>query len=269
MARHVLYTRLRRAELIDQLSRLPRILTGKESDRSGLARGFSLRLAVAFLQKVKLAFIVKARGGRDECGISWPPLTREYLAYGRGPKSTRTAGKLAPGGKDGFMSPAQLKQWQRDFARNLKWLAARNPPEVAKAKAAAMAWAAAKRAGVRTKLDVFGRRRHTILQDRGILFNSLQPGIINELGPDASYVPPGGQVVRLQPGSVAVGSNVAYAAFHQNGTRANHGEPGRGAIRRQLWPNGDQIPASWSEFFARHAAAGIPAAIKLIAEGKF
>lgn len=251
MPTHVIHTRLSRRELRGRLAALPQVLSGRAPDPLGIGRGFLLRLAVAFLSKIKLAFIVKARGGTDEAGISWPPLSKKYLAYGRGPKSTRTAGKLAPGGKDGFMSKAQLQQWRRTFARNLAWLAADMPLAEAKARAASIAWAQAKRAGVRTKLDVFGNREVEILRDRGLLFNSLSPGVLVEQGASAQYAPPENQIVDLVPGAIAVGSNVEYFKYHLK--------------RRPVWPKPEQIPASWHEDMNAAAKSGLPVAIELIA----
>lgn len=257
MPRYVIHTRLRRDELRTRLAEIPRILSGRLPDKLGIARGFMLRLAVAWLSKIKQAFIVKARGGTDECGISWPPLSKKYLAYGRGPKSTRTAGKLSPGGKDGFMSKAQLKQWRRTYARNLAWLATDLPLSEAKSQAARIAWAEAKRAGVKTKLEVFGNREVEILRDRGLLFNSLSPGVLSERGPSADYEPPEGQIVNLSPGELAVGSNVEYLKYHQ-GTPEKPG-------RRRIWPSASEIPVSWIEDMNETAASGLPIAIEMIA----
>ncbi|MGE3410127.1 MAG: hypothetical protein AB7I37_25310 [Pirellulales bacterium] len=259
MPRYVIYTRLSRSELKARLAQLPRILSGHVTDSLGIARGFKLRLAVAWLSKIKQAFIVKARGGTDECGISWPPLSPKYLAYGRGPKSTRTAGKHSPGGKDGFMSKTQLAAWRKIYARNLAWLAVDLPLVESKARAAQIAWAAMKRQGVKTKLQVFGSRVVEILRDRGLLFNSLSPGILSERGPDASYSPPDGQALIDNPGELLVGTNVDYAKYHQGDDE----QPGR----RRIWPRADEIPASWLEDFSETAASGIPVAIQMIARG--
>lgn len=279
MVREVIYTTVGRAALRRNLAAIPAMLAGEVPDRLGLARGFALRLAVAFLSRVKQAFIIKSRGGTDEAGIKWPPLTPEYLAYGRGPFSTRRAGKSAPGKvrggdrdgqqKDGFLSKKQMALWRAIYAQNLKWLAARHGLEDAKGRAAAIAWKQLKDQGARTKLAVFGSRNVPILHDYGTLFNSLSPGVLSEAGADASYTPTEAQVVEVFPGGLAVGSNVEYAKYHQGGTRRDHSEKGRGAIRRQLWPEPDQMPASWNEFIGRKAASGIPVAIRLIAAGAF
>lgn len=276
MPRYVIYTNAPADVIMARLAQIPAMCAGTLADPLGISRGLKLRVAVAFLELVKLAFLVKARGGTDEAGIKWPPLTKEYLAYGRGPFSTRRAGKQAPGKvrggprdgqqNDGFLSPAQMKTWRGIYAGNLKWLSARHPMEEAKSHAAAIAWARLKEMGAKTKLDVFGNRVVDILRDRGTLFNSLSPGVLTEMGPDAAYSPPYAQIVKIdEPGAMLVGSNVKTASIHQNGTRADHSEKGRGAIRRQLWPEPAQIPAAWQARFARTATRGLVAAVQLIA----
>ena len=277
MIREVIHSPVSPIALRQQLELLPAVIAGEAPDRMGVARGLSLRAAVMFLSLVKDAFIVKARGGADEAGIKWPPLTKEYLAYGRGPFSTRKAGKSAPGTvrggprhgqqKDGFLSKAQLKLWQQIYMRNLKWLALREPLDSAKSSAAKIAWTRLKALGAQTKIDVFGNRVVDILRDRGTLFNSISPGTLTENGPDASYTPPDAQVVELLPGAVLVGTNDVTATFHHRGTRKDHTEPGRGSIRRQLWPAADKMPESWLRQISRAASSGVPAAIRLIAQG--
>lgn len=241
-----IFVKPQQREEIKQLIRdLPAILSGRSPDQFGLAHGFKLRMAVMFFSNVKEAFIIKARGGTDVAGISWPKLTKKYLAYGRGPKSSRTAGGSSPGGKDGFMSPAQLKAWQRDYAQALAWLSAKiGFGRVAKSQAAAIAWSKAKARGVRTILEVFGNRDVEILRDRGILFNSLSPGVLSENGPDAFYSPPEDQVVEEQPSSLTVGTSVEYAKFHQDG-------------KRPLWPQDGSIPQEWVDDMVEVGISGL------------
>jgi hypothetical protein len=256
-----IYVRATRQQLKSELRRLVSILSGGQPDEGGIAHGFAMRLAYALLSKVKLAYIVKARGGTDECGISWPPLTKRYLAYQRGPKSDRTAGGLSPGGKDGFMSPGELAQWKRDYAGALTWMAAdEGLSEETKRRAAAWAWSRAKARGVRTKLDVFGSREHEILRDRDILLNSLSPGALTEAGADAHYIGPDGQIVEHNPGEVIVGSSVAYAGYHQHAKSEKR--------RRQIVPEPSQIPSSWWHFLASASTSGIEQAIRLLLGGR-
>jgi hypothetical protein len=188
MPEHVIYTRLRSDQMrsIAQCSRI----AGGPGGRSvrNHARGFRLRLAVAFLSKVKQAFIVKSRGGTDDAGMTWPPLTREYLAYGRRfGKGEQAALKKAAGldrknNKRGLLTAAQNKRWKAIYAQSLKWLAAQLPFGEAKAEAGAIAWAKLKSEGAKTKLDVFGSRQVEILRDTGVMFNSLSPGVLSERG---------------------------------------------------------------------------------------
>lgn len=241
------------------------MIAGTAPDPLNIGYGFRLRIAVAFLEKVKLAFIVKSRGGTDDAGISWPKLSPQYLAYGRGPFSSRRAGKSAPGlvrggdrdgqQKDGFMTKAQLKRWRRDFAQALKWLVLFVPIDEAKGRAAKIAWANAKAAGVRTKLDVFGSRDVDILRDRGELFNSLSPGILVPAGLGVRYEPPNADQVLTESGGVQrVGTNVAHAGAHHNPKR-------KGFPQRRLWP--ESLPDSWASYLIRQASSGLSAALRI------
>lgn len=254
-----IHTRLRREEIRRFAAMLPALLAGRLDDQNGIAHGFAMRLAFAFLEKVKLAFIVKSRGGIDEAGISWPKLTKAYLAYGRrfgrGEQAAikKAAGlgkanRFAPGGDKGLLTAAQLKRWRQVYAQNLAWLSAREGEGEAKGHAAAIAWATLKREGAKTKLDVYGNREVEILRDTGVLFNSLSPGELVTSGPDAHLPGKENQIITINPGELIVGTSVAYAA-------ANH-------KRRPLWPEPGQIPGSWLRQFTETAAKGVAVAIE-------
>lgn len=266
MARTI-HTRLRSDQVRAIAALLPALLAGKVPDQHGIARGFRLRLGVEFLSKVKQAFLVKSHGGTDEAGITWPPLTREYLAYGRKfasgeqAKLKKAAGLGRANQKRGLLTAAQNKQWKAIYAQSLKWLAAKMPIGEAKGRAAAIAWAKLKAAGAKTKLDVYGSRQVEILHAKGILFNSLSPGTVTDVGPDASYTPPSDQVMRLGSTDLVVGTSVAYAAYHHDakGKRARY--------RRPLWPEPDRVPETWMEDFSGAAGRGLAAAIGLLAGG--
>lgn len=239
-----------RAEVRDLLLALPAILAGKVDDVGGIARGFKLRLATAFFSVVKDEFIVKSRGGTDGAGISWPPLTERYLAYQRGPPSTRRAGRNAPGGNDGFMTAAHLRQWNGIFAGVYARLSSQIGEDEAAGRAAAIAWQAMKKKGVKTKLEVFGSRDVEILRDRGILFNAISPGQLTDIGPDASYSAPPDQVVDVETaGTLIVGVNVDYAKYHQ-GTPEKPG-------RRPLWPVDGVLPEVWWDDILDAAVQGL------------
>lgn len=247
----------RKEELEELIRSLPEILAGKVADQFGIARGFKLRCAFMFFSLVKEAFIIKSRGGTDDCGIKWPPLSPEYLAYtrpmgknGQGSRSPPHAGGLAPGkpGNDGFMTAADLKIWKMDFRRSMAYLSLQLPLGEAKAKSASIAWARAKRRGVKTKLEVFGHRDVEILRDRGILFNSLSPGILAEQKTDATYQPGSpDQVVKSDiPGILFVGTSVEYAEYHQV-------NPGK----RPLWPKDGNLPQIWQDDILEIAISGL------------
>ncbi len=68
-----------------------------------------------------------------------------------------------------------------------------------------------------------------ILRDTDRLFNSLGPQLVKNLD----------QVFQVNPGSVSVGTNVEYGAYHHNGTSR--------IPQRRLWPDWDQWPTEWKE----------------------
>jgi len=246
-------------ELRAAIRKLPAILAGKSADVDGIAHGFQLRLAVAWLQLVKLAFITKSNGGTDEAGDSWHKLSKPYLAYQRGHTSRKPPqmGGKAPGrtkGKqhDGGMSDAQLAQWRGIYASTAARLAPSMGAAAAQGRAAAIAWGIMKARGVKTKLEVFGNRQVSILRDRGILFNSIQPGVVS----GGAYSPPDGQIIEQSAGQFAVGTNIEYAAAHHFG---------KGKRRRRLWPEPHRIPEGWWREMTTTATRGLEQAAAIIA----
>jgi len=252
------YFRGTRAEAKNIAYRLGAILAGREADTIGIARGFLLSIGVAALSDIKDAFITKARGGTDEMGISWPRLSRKYLAYGRrfgrgeAVGLTRAAGldpkanRFAPGRSKGLLTQAQLQRWRQIFASLVpRFYLSTGSIQFAKARAAQIAWATLKKEGAQTKLQVFGDRTVEILRDTGVLLNSLSPGLLSGTpGPSASYSKPAGpggdeQILAINAGEVIVGSTVAYAARHNNGDFENN------VPRRQFLPDSGQVPQVW------------------------
>lgn len=235
----------RRPELEAFVRRLPSILTGQARDEHGVVPAMHAGIGLTFLALVQTAFEIKGRGGVDDAGESWAPLSAKYLAYKRpvtGRKPPR-AGKFAPGGlkkngkqPDGYMTRAQLKQWNRIYGGVLNRLIGRYPIDQAQAIAAGRAWNTMKALGVKTKLDTFGARRpgqdYQTLVDTGALRRSLQPGTVATNG---IYQPRNGdQVYDSQPRRVVIGSRLRYASYHHNG---------RGTRQRRLWP--ERFPSSW------------------------
>lgn len=284
MAVHKIYTKASRAEVRSAVALLGAILTARAPDQHGIAKGFMLRLSMVWLTKVKQAFLVKARGGTDEAGYKWKPLSAAYLAYGRrfGPgeqaRLKRAAGlgkehKYAPGNKvplgppkpgkvpmvtlphrvgGGLLNKYQADYWWTVYLPARDRFAASMSIERAKARAAALAWNAVKKLGGKTKLEVFGSRQVDILRDTGVLFNSLSPGTVGS--------PVEGQVLEATGAEVVVGTNVRYAIYHHRAKKL--------ANRRELWPDADRIPASWWDAMLRAGNRGLVEAVSLLVGGR-
>ena len=244
--------------------RIAGMLVGRETDTERVARGVFLTLGFAALNSIKQDFIVKSRGGTGEDGVKWPPLTKEYLAYGRSPGEGRGSGRrFGPGEKAalkkaaglgkqhrfgigadrGLLTKAEKKRWESIYGSRVTRLSLSLPLEDAKTFAAKIAWAQIKREGAHTMLETFGNRKVDILRDTGVLFNSLSPGQLDGAGPDAVYSSPtsdGGsqQVFELLGNGVIVGTSVPYGIYHQEATSPNRLRP--------FLPTGN-IPERWEQ----------------------
>ena len=247
--------------------------TGKSPDQGGMARSVFLALGFQALSDISEAFITKSKGGTDEAGISWPALSKEYLAYQRrfGP-GEKTALKQAAGlgrqhsrgigGNRGLLTAQQQKRWRKLFAGNLTWLAARYDIGTAKGIAAAMAWNQIKAEGAKTMLEVFGNRKVDILRDTGVLFNSISPGHFDGNNYEKPTGPGGEhQVFTTLTDGVIVGTNVPYAGAHDNPKRA-------GYPKREIFPK--RIPAVWMQRLADIGIAAVAICMRQsLSEGRF
>jgi hypothetical protein len=258
MDAHVVTTRDQKPQLTDLIRRLPAMLAGRVPDEHGVAAGFRARIGWSIFSLVLPNFNELGRGNQGADGTKWPPLSPEYLAYQRGPKSTRTAGGSAPGGKDGFLTKEQLKLWKRTYADRLAFYVMREPDEKAKRHAAAVAWLVVKAAGGKTKLHEFGETKtpgvdYQMLVDRGVMRQSLTPGQLHERGPAADYSPEVEQVYRDEQTQMVVGTRVPYAAAHHAAKNPKR--------RRRLWP--EQFPSDWWREILDNARGGIARIVQL------
>lgn len=262
------------AEKLRELVRsLPGRMAATVRDPEGIGAGFRARLGFVWYSHVKQAFDVKSKHGTDEAGDSWKPNTPEYLAYGKGPKSSRmgrgsmpnnrpadvkNGGPLARGKGTGELNREDIRQWWAMYMQNLPLFASRMPIGQAKAAAAAIAWNYVKAHGAGTLLMRFGNREDTVLVDEGTLRRSFQPGELIEAGPTAEYrSKEENQVFEESPGRVVVGSRASTADKHHNGK-------GRNPVRR-LWPR--VMPATWWTDIKEQMTAGLVRLSDLIRSG--
>lgn len=239
-------------------------LTGH--DRSEAAKAVFIAMGIAALTEIHQDFIVKARGGVGADGTVWPRLSPKTLAYSRrfGPGEQaalkKAAGlgrgnRLAPGGKSGLLSAAELKQWRKLYSSMLARFATQMPLSEAKAKAAAIAWNEMKKRGAKTKLEVYGHREHEVLRDTGILANSLSVGMISGTDYQRPNVDGGEQqVFQLLQNGVIVGTNVKYARAHHEGLN--------GLPKRPIVPADGQIPQVWLDRILDAAMRALATAIE-------
>jgi len=243
---------------------LPGILSGRISDENQIAEGFKLRIGFKVLELVKFNFEELSRGFEGADGTVWPPLSKEYLAYGRrfGQGEMASLKKEAglgrahhygPGNKKGLLTSQQYKEWRQIYSRYLaRYMLRGHTEQEAKSHAAAVAWIIMKERGAKTKLEVYGNRKVQILVDTGRGRGSLTPGILYENGPKAKYEKPGGkggseQRFDVEPDCIVVGTNVKYMSYHHNAKNKNK--------RRRLWP--EKFPNDWWRQILGMAISGL------------
>lgn len=221
MSQKVTSVRAKRAAVRQALSRLPAAL----ADRGAVQDAMLTRCGLAILGRIKRAFVVKSRGGTDEAGDKWPPLSPKTVAYsktrqrGRGGRTKAEKGRATHPSQ--ALNETQRQKWWKVYRQQL---AIRKGD---KGHAAAVAWLVLKGVGAVTLLDKYGHRQVDILRDRGLLLNSLSPGVAS---PE--------QVFRVGRGEVVVGTNRKGASAH------HHGVPGR-LPQRRLWPEVRRWPRGW------------------------
>lgn len=237
-----------KAELKAKLRAIPAVLAGRAPDPHGIALGVQLRVGVAFLSEVQQDFLTKSRGGTGNDGITWPPLSKEYLAYGRrlGPGEAKSLGVNTRTERHrGLLTAAQNKRWKHIYGTRLARLRLSMGEGEARARAAQIAWAVLKSEGAKTKLDVYGNRQVDIGRDTGRMLRSLSPGVDAQPSGEAE------QVFRTGTGTVVVGTNVEYAA--------------RFAERRPFWAG--EITDAQMPGVRLAMRRGVQRAIELITSG--
>lgn len=235
------------------------MIAGRVPDEHGIASGFAARVGFTLFSNIATNFDELGKGNAGVDGDKWAPHTPEYLAYGRGPKSSRMGTGRAPAHADnpgsGYMNAAQRKVWWGIYRQSLAWTAKRMSFREAQGAAASIAWAAWKREGGRTLIEEYGHKRvgkEQIMVNYATLARSLQYGLLTDTGADAKYEPPHPmQVYEPAPGRVVLGTR---APGHQN--HSLHGKRKDGQPRqRRFWPK--RIPAMWWGDVLRSARSGL------------
>ncbi len=237
MAEQVVYVRASRADILQAIAAIPNAARGG----GAAVTAMMVRLGLTALGHIRQAFIAKARGGTDEAGDRWKPLSPTTIAYSRrhrkkqgSPQQSRvfSRAKVKPWipnsrGRAGYapsyaLTDKQNARWWQLYRQGLAMF------KGDKGRAARRAWFISKAEGATTLMEQYGNAQVEILRDTGLLLNSLSPGVTG-----------GDQVFRTGPGEVIVGTNRKWAGIHHHGSR-------NGRIpQRRLWPDPSRWPSSW------------------------
>lgn len=229
MAETVVYVRATRTSIRKAILELPR------AARSGspAASAIMTRVGMTALGRIRIAFVVKARGGTDEAGLSWPALSPKTIAYSRRHPGLPKSKVRAASRPSWMLSAKQNDRWWQLYHQGLAIFKGN------KGAAAKRAWGISKGEGAETILSKYGSTQVEILRDTGLLLNSLSPGVTSAE-----------QIFMIRPGEVIVGTNRKWAAAHHNGI------PGR-LPQRRLWPSPNKWPASWWLDLTEQTRAGL------------
>lgn len=186
------------------------------------ANAMMVRCGLAALGRIRAAFVVKSRGGTDEAGDRWAPLSPMTIAYRRMKRVRTRTERGRPNRPSQALTKKQQDRWWTVYRQGLVMYKGN------KGHAAARAWLILKSEGAQTLLQKYGGANVEILRDTGLLFNSLSPG---------SAVPE--RVFRTGPGEVIVGTNRKHAGDHHTGV------PSRNLPQRRLWPEPHRWPSLW------------------------
>lgn len=247
MAVQTIYWRGSRESLLKVIHAVPAALAGKVSERADIARAVSARIGNTLLADVKLDFERKAQGMIGEDGNQWAPNTprtviRKLL------KNKKTLNQKNETGEAFRQRMEEYKKRVREATKKLRsTYVTSSDPTIRRNQEALLRKAVATAVGyypheIREEegdkfKDVLPFSLTQILRDVGLLFNSLSAGVEEHpySGPDSQY-----QVFKPVPGSIAVGTNLIYAATHQ------HGDPTRHIPARPFLPeDGKPLPKEW------------------------
>jgi hypothetical protein len=253
---NVIHVRASRAQVVRILNRLPGLIAGSPGAAGGFVRALQVRIGLAVLQRVKDAFVVKARGGTDEAGEKWKKLSPHTVAYGRrhpGIPKRRPFWTTHP---SYLLTDKRRDRWW-ELYRRFKAKFGGN-----KSLAAATAWTVLRteQAGIQTIMGKYGNTPVEILRDSGVLLNSLSPGVTADAAPMSPPKKPQ-QVFRCLPGEVIIGTNRKGADKHHKG------QPPRFPQRR-LWPDPSRWPQSWWNDAVGQLRQGVIAVVLYLLKGR-
>lgn len=252
-----IFIRGRRREVIRKARELAKVLSGAKTDTSGISKGFFLAVGYAVLSDVKEAFLVKSKGGVDAMGIQWPPLKPETIARRRVGQRDKTSDQRIKRRQQliANMRRKKMREVKQRLLLSMDEQAADKrakeivdtPQEKTRRQKEASRLVSA------TKTQTLGQRDVEMLRDTGVLLNSLSPGVIAPGG----YSPggkPGSdkQIFDLEAGRVTVGTNVPYAAKH------NEGDATMKLPQRRFLPRrANEVPEVWAQRWLDAAAQAL------------
>jgi hypothetical protein len=242
-----------REQLLARLYALPACLAGRQADPTGACFQLMLTMGMGFLSAASENFQRAAEGGvNDLTGQPWAPLADVTLALRRKVSTPKAVGKL--GAAFDSLSARRQRLIRVQYER-VKALYEEPAPEGKRRRAALGILERMKRdlplmryKALRAELTkvhkpekikrlALAAAHALILRSTGRLLNSLSPALRGG----------GEQFFELKPGTLSVGTNVAYGRFHNSPLARRLKKDGLPRLpRRQFLPDGIvPMPSKW------------------------
>lgn len=222
------YVQVSKAEVLRILNSVP-----SEAVKGGPADAILVGAGTATLRRIESAFLVKSRGGTDETGERWAPLSPATIAW-RIRKKQKIETKL---------DLAKRESWWEFYREALSRYKDRGA-------AIRTAWARIRKGGGVPAFDKYSASSVPILIDTQALIESLS------VGSQSAH-----SIFRVTPGVLELGTDRKGAADHHTGIRGK-------LPQRRLWPHPSKWTPEWWQDVLYDAREGLIQLIVSMLEGK-
>src|SRR4051812_8200366 len=143
MTLNTVHTKASRHKLRQALAKIPAVACAG----GATADAMMVRCGMALLGRIKQAFIIKARGGTDDAGESWKPLSPKTIAYNRRHPGVPKPSIRAKSAPSWALTDKQRERWWNLYRHGLAMF------KGDQGSAARRAWGILKGEGAETLLD--------------------------------------------------------------------------------------------------------------------
>lgn len=245
-----------RDQLMDRLRDFAGVITGRVPDSTGVVEDFLMVGALVILGKIQESFVIKSEGGTDDLGIRWAPLSPVTLALRNKTSSGKVVAKITanmpkmPIHRQRLVKihyERLLSVYQANKSASSSGRAARNyakklleiiKPNISPTRYKKLKGELQEQDDPKAYRLAAAGAVAMILRVSGDLLRSLSPEIQHPM-----------RVLQVVPGSIHIGSRIAWMKFHQSSLPRKLKASGEPKLpRRQILPDKEKpIPSKWKK----------------------